>query len=253
MLLNTSQCGPIHAAEYLRMSTEHQQYSVANQRAVIREYAEQNNFVVTKSYTDLGRSGLSLRCREGLAQLLRDVVNGHQVYKVILVYDISRWGRFQDADEAAHYEYLCKKAGIQIHYCAENFVNDGTMSSVVMKALKRVMAAEYSRELSDKVSQGMRQMIRRGLWTGARPGFGLRRMLVSAEGRLKQVLEENERKNIKSDRIILVPGPPGELACVSEIYRMFVDDKKEQRHDCTGVESKGSDQSRQALEQSGDY
>jgi hypothetical protein len=31
----------------------------------------------------------------------------------------SRWGRFQDADESAHYEFLCKSAGIPVHYCAE--------------------------------------------------------------------------------------------------------------------------------------
>jgi hypothetical protein len=42
----------------------------------------------------------------------------------ILVYDISRWGRFRDSDEAAHYEFLCKRAGIAVHYCAEQFEND---------------------------------------------------------------------------------------------------------------------------------
>ncbi|MEO6246527.1 MAG: hypothetical protein ABIQ12_13930 [Opitutaceae bacterium] len=27
-------------------------------------------------------------------------------------YDVSRWGRFQDADESGYYEYICKRAGI---------------------------------------------------------------------------------------------------------------------------------------------
>jgi len=26
-------------------------------------------------------------------------------------YDVSRWGRFQDADESAYYEFVLKKAG----------------------------------------------------------------------------------------------------------------------------------------------
>jgi hypothetical protein len=27
---------------------------------------------------------------------------------------VGRWGRFQDSDEAAHYEFLCKMSGIQL-------------------------------------------------------------------------------------------------------------------------------------------
>jgi hypothetical protein len=62
-------------------------------------------------------------------------------------YTHSRWGRFQDVDErSAYYEYLLKRAGIRVHYCAEQFENDGTMSSSVLKTLKRSMAAEHSRE-----------------------------------------------------------------------------------------------------------
>jgi hypothetical protein len=72
----------------------------------------------------------------------------------ILVYDISRWGRFQDSDESAHYEYICKRARIAVHYCAEPFVNDGSLPSSLLKAIKRTMAAEYSRELSAKVLPG---------------------------------------------------------------------------------------------------
>jgi hypothetical protein len=36
-------------------------------------------------------------------------------HNLVLVDDVSRGGRFPDADEAAHYEFLCKTAGIQVH------------------------------------------------------------------------------------------------------------------------------------------
>jgi DNA invertase Pin-like site-specific DNA recombinase len=127
------------------MSTDHQEYSLDNQADVIRKYADLQGFEIIKTYTDNAKSGLVLKHRRGLAQLLSDVVGGPQPYRVILVYDISRWGRFQDADESAYYEFLCKSSGLPIHYCAEQFVNDGAMPNVVMKALKRAMAAEYSR------------------------------------------------------------------------------------------------------------
>src|SRR3954449_6871077 len=144
----------VPAAQYLRMSTEHQQYSLENQSAAIQRYAETHGFQIVQTYSDAARSGVVLRLRKGLQRLLQDAVAGNQLYRAILVYDVSRWGRFQDADESAHYEFLCKAAGIPVHYCAETFNNDGSLPSSIMKVLKRVMAAEYSRDLSAKVYLG---------------------------------------------------------------------------------------------------
>jgi len=58
--------------------------------------------------------------------LIDDVRSGVADFSAILVYDVSRWGRFQDADESAYYEFICKEAGITVHYCAEQFENDGS-------------------------------------------------------------------------------------------------------------------------------
>ncbi len=43
---------PIPSAQYLRRSTEHQQYSLDNQQAVIARYADQHGFSVVQTYTD---------------------------------------------------------------------------------------------------------------------------------------------------------------------------------------------------------
>jgi DNA invertase Pin-like site-specific DNA recombinase len=102
----------VPAAQYLRMSTEHQQYSLDNQSMAIQHYASTHGFAVIQTYTDAARSGVVLRRRSGLRQLLKDVVGGNADYGAVLVYDVSRWGRFQDYDEAAHYEFLCKSAGV---------------------------------------------------------------------------------------------------------------------------------------------
>ena len=131
----------VPAAQYLRMSTEHQQYSIEHQAHIIGLYAAQHGFEVIHSYVDAGKSGLVLKHRKALGQLLNDIVAAPQAYRAILVYDVSRWGRFQDIDEAAYYEFTCKRAGFTVHYCAEVFVNDATASSLIMKTLKRVMAA----------------------------------------------------------------------------------------------------------------
>jgi DNA invertase Pin-like site-specific DNA recombinase len=214
----------VPAAQYLRMSTEHQQYSLQNQSTATQKYAEARGFQIVRTYSDAAKSGLVLRRRPGLQQLLRDVV-GTPPYRAILVYDVSRWGRFQDTDESAHYEFLCKSAGSPVHYCAETFANDGTFPSLLMKTLKRTMAAEFSRELGVKVLAGQKRLACLGFKQGGIPGYGLRRMLVSADRCPKQQLVNGERKSIATDRVILVPGPAHEVQCVRDIYRMVISDK----------------------------
>lgn len=214
----------VPVAQYLRMSTEHQQYSLENQAAAIEKYAGDQSFQVVRTYSDAAKSGLVLRRRAGLRQLLQDVASGNATYRAILVYDVSRWGRFQDSDESAHYEFLCKLAGIPVHYCAEVFANDGTLPSLIMKALKRTMAGEYSRELGVKVLAGQKRLAAMGFQQGGRAGYGLRRMLVSNDRQPKQSLAFGERKSLADDRVILVAGPASELEVVREIYRMLISD-----------------------------
>lgn len=141
------------AAQYVRMSTEHQQYSTLNQADKIREYADKRGIEIVRTYADDGKSGLSIGGRASLQKLIADVESGNTDFNLILVYDVSRWGRFQDADESAYYEYICKRQGISVAYVAEQFENDGSPVSTIVKGVKRAMAGEYSRELSGKVAQ----------------------------------------------------------------------------------------------------
>jgi DNA invertase Pin-like site-specific DNA recombinase len=212
----------IPAAQYLRMSTDRQEYSLENQAQAIARYAESHGLRVVTTYSDPARTGVAFRKRKGLQKLIQDVIQKQASYKAILVYDVTRWGRFQDTDESAYYEFSCKSAGIPVHYCAETFSNNGAFPNLIMKTLKRIMAGEYSRELGVKVLDGQRRGAALGFRQGGTPGYGLRRLLVAADGSPKQVLAQGERKSIASDRIILVPGPAKEVRCVQDIYRMFI-------------------------------
>jgi DNA invertase Pin-like site-specific DNA recombinase len=108
----------VRGAQYVRMSTDHQRYSTENQADAIQRYAAQRGIEIVRTYADEGKSGLRLDGRDALKQLIDDVQSGAADFTTILVYDISRWGRFQDADESAYYEYICKRAGIIVQYCA---------------------------------------------------------------------------------------------------------------------------------------
>src|SRR4051794_37976498 len=120
--------GAIRAACYVRMSTEHQNYSIEHQHAALSAYAEERGYRIVRTYADEGISGLRLEGRDALKQLLADVLSGQADFSTILTYDVSRWGRFQDPDQSAHYEFICREAGVRIEYTAEPFDNDGSLA-----------------------------------------------------------------------------------------------------------------------------
>ncbi len=219
----------IPVAAYVRMSTEHQQYSTSNQLDRIKEYAARRGMSIVRVFADEGKSGLQVRGRESLQAMIAEVEAGNTGFKAILAYDVSRWGRFQDADESGFYEYICKRAGIAVHYCAEQFENDGSPTSNIIKSVKRSMAGEYSRELSTKVFQGACRLIQLGFKQGGSAGYGLRRMLIDQAGNHKGTLKFGEHKSLQTDRVVLVPGPAEEQKVVLEIYRSFLDQGKSER------------------------
>src|SRR5260370_32173077 len=109
------------AAQYVGMSTDYQRYSIETQSAVIAAYAQAHDLSIVRTYPDEGESGLALKNRPGLIRLLDDVRSDHADFDHILVSDVSRWGRFQDVDEIAHYKFIYKQAGITMAYFPEQF------------------------------------------------------------------------------------------------------------------------------------
>lgn len=165
--------------------------------------------------------------------------SGKPDYDAILVYDISRWGRFQDADESAYYEFICRERGIHVHYCAEQFDNDGSFQANVIKTVKRMMAGEYSRELSTKVFAGQCRLITMGYRQGGPAGYGLRRHLVNERNEPKTLLAAGEQKSLQTDRVILVPGLDAEIETVRRIYRWFVLEHRSEREIATALNGEG--------------
>lgn len=214
------------AAQYVRMSRELQRYSIKNQLAAIAAYAEANSLTIVRTYADEGRSGLRIKGRPGLIELIEDVQSGQADFDHILVYDVSRWGRFQDVDESAYYEFLCKRSGVQVEYCAELFKNDGTFVSGIAKNLKRGMAAEWSRELSVKVHAGHCRIAGLGYRVGAPVGYGLRRLMVDESEHPKGRLERGQYKALQSDRVRLQHGSAEESEVIRCVFDQFVNGRK---------------------------
>jgi hypothetical protein len=92
------------------------------------------------------------------------------------------------------------------------------------------MAAEFSRELGEKVVCGKTRLAKMGFWMGGPPGYGYRRRMISAEGKLKEVLKPGQQKSLKTDRITLIRGPRKELETVRMIFSMAAEGKS-----CTDI------------------
>jgi DNA invertase Pin-like site-specific DNA recombinase len=216
----------IKAAQYVRMSTDQQPLSIDTQKAALQAYAEKHNFEIVSTYADEARSGVKLLGRGGMQKLLKDVMDAACGFKAILVLDVSRWGRFQDVDESAYYEYHCRKNGVDVIYIAETF--GGTHSTpfdAVMKQLKRTMAAEYSRELGVKARAGQVTAVSLGYATGQLPCIGYRREAVSADGGECRPLGLHERKPRITDRVRWVLGPDYETEAIRWIFAEYANTK----------------------------
>lgn len=215
----------VRVAQYLRMSTDHQQYSLHNQSEYIKDYAEKNNMEIAYTYDDAGKSGVSIMGRHSLQQLLSDVEQKKIDIQAVLFYDVSRFGRFQNSDEAAYYSFLFERNGVDLIYCSEPIpTKDFPLESSVILNIKRSSAAYHSRNLSEKVFIGQVNLIKLGYHQGGMAGYGLRRLLVDENGIAKEILGFRKRKSIQTDRVILIPGPKNEIKIVNSIYDLFIDD-----------------------------
>ena len=179
-----------------------------------------HGFSVVETYADPACSGLVLNGRPEMQRLLRDILRGGAAFETVLTYDVSRWGRFQDPDEAAHYEFLCKRSGIPVIYCNDPYINDKTFTSALFKNMRRGQAGDFSRELGEKVFRASRRIAGLGFRTGGYAGFGFRRIMVSGDGKPLQILKPGEYKFSQRNRVTLILGPEKEVKAVKDIFAM---------------------------------
>ncbi len=212
----------INAAQYLRASTSAQDFSTHVQDLGNRAYAELNDMVIVKTYRDEARSGVTISRRQDMQQLMLDVQDKERGFDVLLVRDVTRWGRFQDVDESAYWEFHCKRHGVRVIYVAEPFGDSLSLIGAVHKHMKRVAAAEYSYDLAVKTMAGKVNIVRSGFAACALPSLGYRRMSVTAQGEDRRILAPKERKGSLTDRVRWVLASPEEVAEVRQIFSHFV-------------------------------
>ena len=217
--MNTSD--PRRAVQYIRMSTDKQDLSPEIQKAAIAAYAHTHGIDVIDTYLDAGKSGLTLQKRPAMKRLLQDVTRPDRAFCMVLVYDVSRWGRFQDTDASAYYEYHCRLHGCQVHYVQEPFGNPESPLATLFKGMKRAMAAEFSRELAIKTRAGQATAIARGFQLGTTPCLGVARVAVSKADGSHRRLRGGEHKSGPREHVKWVAAPKREREAVRRIFNLY--------------------------------
>ena len=214
----------LRAVAYYRHSAEiGQENSVEIQRDNVRAFAATHDIEIVKEFADRGKSGLNAEGRPAFNAMM-DWVRTRDDFVLILVLDVSRWGRFQDTDLSAHYESLCTQHGKQVIYTHIGFTKDGDrLINQLRKSIDRYQSAEYSRTLSKKVFEGAAKVAHQGYRPGGPPPYGFHRMMLDENKRPDRILQPGQRKAIQNGRVVLAPGEPSQVEAVQEAFVLFVE------------------------------
>jgi len=209
-------------AYYRHSAQDRQENSVPIQREQVRRFASDQGIEIIREFADHGKSGLSTEGRDSFNEMLRLVRDPQVDFKYVLVLDVSRWGRFQDVDMSAYYRGYCKKHGREVIYTSKGMPRRNDPLESVGLVFEGYRAAEYSRELSDKVFKGCVKIAEQGYRAGGMPPYGFRRLLLDENRRPVQVLKPGQRKSIQNQRVTLTPGDKAQVTVVRRIFAMFV-------------------------------
>lgn len=210
---------------YYRHSAEDkQENSVPIQREHAQKFAAQHNIEIIHEEADEGVSGL-IANRPGFKRLFSDWVENPSApqFDFVLFYDISRWGRFQDQNEGAHYAFICKKHGKTLVNVSRGFPQEGQqLTTSLIDSIDRFMAAEYSRVLSEKVWYGCIKVSKDGYSAGGTASYGMARLLLDENKNPIGMLKKGEHKMISNQRVTFTPIGDQSTKAVQEMFDLLV-------------------------------
>ena len=217
--------GQKRAIAYYRHSAEDkQENSVAIQRDHAIKFAKEYDMEIIHEEADEGKSGLSAD-RAGFQEILTSWVFNDRAppFEYILVYDVSRWGRFQNPDEAAMYQYQCTKRGKKLIFIDKGMPRDDqALITHLQTSIERYMAADYSRQLSSKVFFGAAKISEQGYSAGGIACYGMSRLLLDATKQPIRILKFGEHKQISNERVTFIPSNDKATKAVKKIFSLCV-------------------------------
>jgi DNA invertase Pin-like site-specific DNA recombinase len=230
---------PQAVAYYRHSAQDRQENSIPLQQEQVREWADKHGVEIMHEFADHGKSGLNAEGRPAFSEMMHEWVEQRNDFEYVLCLDVSRWGRFQDIDLSAQYSAICKKNGKQVVYTTIGKQRDDDSMYPVYVQFERFRAAQYSKELSQKVWRGSSMIAGQGYSPGGSAPYGLTRMLLDEAREPVGVLEPGQHKSIQNQRVTLCEGPPFEVAVIRRIFHEFVDLKYSEFRIAEGLNDDG--------------
>lgn len=156
---------------YLRLSRDDgddESSSITNQRAIIKEWAQKNNFTITKWYIDDGYSGYTMNRPD--FDILKEDLNANMV-DTIIVKNLSRLGR-HSAKVNLFLENI-EEVGKRVIALGDNY-DTYDKTSHEMVGIKTWINERYVKETSKNVREAIEKMQREGRYISRVPyGYAL--------------------------------------------------------------------------------
>ena len=210
-------------AYYRHSAQDRQENSIAIQQEQVQQWARENGVEIIHEFADRGKSGLTAEGRDAFNDMMENWVKKREDFQFVLCLDVSRWGRFQDIDLSATYSAECKRHGKEVVYTKIGKPKEGDPFYPVYIHFERFRSAQYSKELSEKVSRGCIKIAQQGYWVGGKPPYAFQRLLLDEGRRPVQVLARGQRKSIQNQRVTLAWGDETQVSTVRRIFREFTE------------------------------
>ena len=210
-------------AYYRHSARDRQENSVAIQQELVQKWASEHGVDIVHEFADRGKSGLTAEGRDGFNDMMENWVKKRKDFEYVLCLDVSRWGRFQDLDLSASYSSECKKHGKLVVYTTLGMPRPDDPLFPVYLQFERFRVAQFSKELSVKVSHGCIKIAQQGYWVGGNPPYGYDRLLLDEARKPLHVLEHLQKKAIQNQRVTLTLGPQEQVSTVRRIFLEFID------------------------------
>jgi site-specific DNA recombinase len=208
------------AAVYIRMSTDKQEESPAQQRAETKKLAASEGCEIVKEYKDDAITGDSgPERRPGFRAMLDGAERGE--FQFLLLWDGDRLGRFDSLRGAEHYNRL-RDSGVKIITCAEGPIDLDTFEGRIVHAVRQEGRHAYLKDLSRKVVRGKIANAKKGNHNGGAAHYGLDRALVGPDGNVVRRLDDGEWVKKDGHKTRLVPcDDPVKLEAVRYLFERF--------------------------------
>lgn len=208
---------------YVRVSKEEQaredRTSLADQRTRITALASALGRTLGQVFEDAGVSGGTAEGRPAFMALVAYCRDHARPAKdgLVLVYNDSRWGRFDDPEESTYWRVALRRSGWVVRF-AENDATEDPTARGVLRAIGSASASLERQAIKQRSRQGARGTAAQGYWQNKAP-IGYRRQAIDLDGSTR-IMEAGKRKG-DSERARLVPGPPEEVALIRWVFDTY--------------------------------